>query len=247
MREYHAITWTSISKITCLIFCLLIMQLYVHYSLWNRLYISCYLELWRSWSLICDPSWKSMFDGKNSLSPFLLFQKTSLLWHYRVSNGKTNIREKLTRKIKNTYALCEKSNTNLHCSQKQLNSHRQIFKFPKLYCSSRLGSVGSIEATIPSSLCSGPLGVLSNEDTLGENQNDEALGALHGTLQDLQNSPEDIQGSHNQQLHNSGQNQVVSEFGASFWVDDMAGFPLPPLDLDPLPPGLFSPCSATYK
>lgn len=107
--------------------------------------------------------------------------------------------------------------------------------------------MGSIEATIPSSLCSGPLGVLSNEDTLGDNQNDEALGALQGTLQDLQNSPEDIQGSHNHQLNNTGQNQGVGEFGASFWVDDMAGFPLPPLDLDPLPPGLFSPCSATYK
>ncbi|XP_046623615.1 protein glass-like [Neodiprion virginianus] len=109
------------------------------------------------------------------------------------------------------------------------------------------GSVSSIEATIPSSLCSGPLGVLSNEDTLGENQNDEALGALQGTLQDLQNSTDNIQDPHNQQLHNSGQNQVVSEFGASFWVDDMAGFPLPPLDLDPLPPGLFSPCSTTYN
>lgn len=41
--------------------------------------------------------------------------------------------------------------------------------------------------------------------------------------------------------------QLVGEFGAGFWVDDMAGFPLPPLDLDPLPPGLFSPCSGTYK
>lgn len=75
------------------------------------------------------------------------------------------------------------------------------------------------------------------------------MGALQGTLrlQDLQNSAEDIGGDQTQQIQNSGQNQVVSEFGASFWVDDMAGFPLPPLDLDPLPPGLFSPCSGTYK
>ena len=34
-------------------------------------------------------------------------------------------------------------------------------------------------------------------------------------------------------------------FPGSFWVDDMAGFPLPPLDLDPLPPGLFNP--SNYK
>ncbi|CAL7938711.1 unnamed protein product [Xylocopa violacea] len=111
------------------------------------------------------------------------------------------------------------------------------------------GSVGSIEATIPSGLCTGPLEVLSSEDTLTDNQNEETLGALQGTLrlQDLQNSPEDIGGDQSQQIQNSGHNQVVSEFGASFWVDDMAGFPLPPLDLDPLPPGLFSPCSGTYN
>lgn len=111
------------------------------------------------------------------------------------------------------------------------------------------GSVGSIEATIPSGLCTGSLGVLTSEDTLTDNQNEETLGALQGTLrlQDLQNSAEDIGGDQTQQIQNSGQNQVVSEFGASFWVDDMAGFPLPPLDLDPLPPGLFSPCSGTYN
>lgn len=106
--------------------------------------------------------------------------------------------------------------------------------------------MGTIEATIPSGLCAGSLGVLSSEDTLTDNQNEETLSALQGTLrlQDLQDSPEDIAGDQNQQIPNSGQNQVVSEFGSGFWVDDMAGFP--PLDLDPLP-GLFSPCSGTYK
>lgn len=98
--------------------------------------------------------------------------------------------------------------------------------------------------------------MLSSDEALtGEAQHndDEALGAaLQGTLrlQDLQGSPEDI-GQHEHSQHigcsNSGQTQVVNEFGASFWVDDMAGFPLPPLDLDPLPPGLFSPCSGSYK
>ncbi|KAI4491543.1 hypothetical protein M0804_002935 [Polistes exclamans] len=112
------------------------------------------------------------------------------------------------------------------------------------------GSVGTIEATIPSALCTGSLGVLSNEDTLTDNQNEETLSALQGTLrlQDLQASTDDITGSGDQtqqQITNSGQNQVVgSEFGSGFWVDDMAGFP--PLDLDPLP-GLFSPCSGTYN
>lgn len=115
-----------------------------------------------------------------------------------------------------------------------------------------LGSVGSIEATISSSLCPvGTLGVLTADDALSaaDNQNEEAaaLGAaLQGTLrlQDLQSSPDDI-GAEQGQFPTSG--QTVNEFGASFWVDDMAGFPLPPLDLDPLPPGLFSPCSGTYK
>ncbi|XP_070171030.1 protein glass [Polyergus mexicanus] len=113
------------------------------------------------------------------------------------------------------------------------------------------GSVGSIEATISSSLCSGPLSVLAGDDALStDNQNEEAaaLGAaLQGTLrlQDLQSSPDDVGTDQAQQLSTSG--QAVSEFGGSFWVDDMAGFPLPPLDLDPLPPGLFSPCSGTYN
>ena len=109
--------------------------------------------------------------------------------------------------------------------------------------------MGSIEATIPSGLCSGSLGVLSGDDGLADNQNEETLGALQGTLrlQDLQNSSEDISADQNQQIQNPNQNQIVTEFGASFWVDDMAGFPLPPLDLDPLPPGLFSPCSGSYK
>lgn len=111
------------------------------------------------------------------------------------------------------------------------------------------GAVGSIEATIPSGLCSGTLGVLAGDDGLADNQNEEALGALQGTLrlQDLQNSPDDINVDQSQHVQNSNQNQVVTEFGASFWVDDMAGFPLPPLDLDPLPPGLFSPCSGSYN
>ncbi|KAH0950345.1 hypothetical protein HN011_004859 [Eciton burchellii] len=113
------------------------------------------------------------------------------------------------------------------------------------------GSVGSIEATIPPGLCSEPLGVLSGDDALStDHQNEEAavLGAaLQGTLrlQDLQNCPDDIAIDQNQHLSVSG--QTVSEFGASFWIDDMAGFPLPPLDLDPLPSGLFSPCSGTYN
>lgn len=123
--------------------------------------------------------------------------------------------------------------------------------------------MGSIEATIPSGLCSGgpPLGVLSVDDAAlavdGGQQSEEAaavaavaLGALQGTLrlQDLQDgdSPDDIGGDQGQQQLTSA-GQGVSEFGASFWIDDMAGFPLPPLDLDPLPPGLFSPCSGTYK
>ncbi|XP_011145660.1 protein glass [Harpegnathos saltator] len=131
------------------------------------------------------------------------------------------------------------------------------------------GSVGSIEATIPSGLCTsgGPttLSVLSGDEVAltadgGSQQNEEAaaaaavaaaaaLGALQGTLrlQDLQDgSPADDIEQQHQQLSSAGQGQV-SEFGASFWVDDMAGFPLPPLDLDPLPPGLFSPCSGTYN
>ncbi|KAF7413562.1 hypothetical protein HZH68_002051 [Vespula germanica] len=111
------------------------------------------------------------------------------------------------------------------------------------------GSVGTIEATIPSGLCTGSLGVLTNDDTLTDNQNEETLSALQGTLrlQDLQASTEDITGpDQTQQIQtNSGQGQVVGgEFGSGFWVDDMAGFP--PLDLDPLP-GLFSPCSGTYN
>lgn len=90
--------------------------------------------------------------------------------------------------------------------------------------------------------------MLSGDDALADNQNEEAVAlgaALQGTLrlQDLQSPPDDI--GVDQQLPTS--NQAVNEFGASFWVDDMAGFPLPPLDLDPLPPGLFSPCSGTYK
>lgn len=112
------------------------------------------------------------------------------------------------------------------------------------------GSIGTIEAAISSGLCTGPLGILSGDDALTDNPNEETLGAdLQGTLrlQDLQSSPDDISGDQSQQLQNSGQNQGVSEFGTTFWVDDMAGFPLPPLDLDPLPPGLFSPCSGTYK
>jgi hypothetical protein len=117
--------------------------------------------------------------------------------------------------------------------------------------SESLGSVDNIEATISSSLCSGSLGVFSGDDGLStDNQNEEVavLGtALQGTLrlQDLQSSPTDIGADQGQQLSTSC--QTVSEFGGSFWVDDMAGFPLPPLDLDPLPPGLFSPCSGTYK
>lgn len=107
-----------------------------------------------------------------------------------------------------------------------------------------LGSVGSIEATIPTGLCLGSLGVLSNDDPLADNQNEEVLSNLR--LQDLKTCPDEVGSDQSQQLQNC-QGQVVSEFGASFWVDDMAGFPLPPLDLDPLPPGLFSPCSGTYK
>lgn len=109
----------------------------------------------------------------------------------------------------------------------------------------------SIEATISSSFCSGSLGVLSGDDALStDNQNEEAavLGAvLQGTLRlsDLQSSPTNIGVDQSQQFPTSS--QIVSEFGGSFWVDDMAGFSLPPLDLDPLPPGLFSPCSGTYK
>lgn len=93
--------------------------------------------------------------------------------------------------------------------------------------------------------------MLSGDDALSaDNQSEEAavLGAaLQGTLrlQDLQSPPTDIVADQSQQLPTSG--QAVGEFGGSFWVDDMAGFPLPPLDLDPLPPGLFSPCSGTYK
>lgn len=111
--------------------------------------------------------------------------------------------------------------------------------------------MGSIEASIPSGLCSttGSLGVLGNEETLGDShQNHEDPGLALSGLQELQSSPgDDINGEQTHQIHNSNQGQVVGEFGASFWVDDMAGFPLPPLDLDPLPPGLFSPCSASYK
>lgn len=111
--------------------------------------------------------------------------------------------------------------------------------------------MGSIEATIPSGFCSGPLlGVLSGDEVLStDHQNEEAVlgAALQGALrlQDLQSSSDDIITDQNQHLSTTG--QTVSEFGASFWVDDMAGFPLPPLDLDPLPSGLFSPCSGTYK
>ncbi|XP_034952067.1 protein glass-like [Chelonus insularis] len=112
------------------------------------------------------------------------------------------------------------------------------------------GSVGSIEASIPSLCSTNTLSVLGGEEALAENhhQNEDATVAAIalGSLQELQTPGDDI----NDQTHhiqNSGQAQVVGEFGASFWVDDMAGFPLPPLDLDPLPPGLFSPCSATYN
>lgn len=37
----------------------------------------------------------------------------------------------------------------------------------------------------------------------------------------------------------------AGDFPGNFWVDDMSGFPLPPLDLDPLPPSIFAP--APYK
>ncbi|KAK0165177.1 hypothetical protein PV328_003721 [Microctonus aethiopoides] len=126
------------------------------------------------------------------------------------------------------------------------------------------GSVGSIEASIPSGLCSnaGSLGILGNDETLVESNhhhhhhhhhhhNDDTTTAelTLGGLQELQDSsPDDINGEQQtHQINNSNQAQVVGEFGASFWVDDMAGFPLPPLDLDPLPPGLFSPCSSSYN
>lgn len=73
-------------------------------------------------------------------------------------------------------------------------------------------------------------------------------GVTIGNIQELQSNPtDDINQETDQPIHNNNQPQVIGEFGASFWVDDMAGFPLPPLDLDPLPPGLFSPCSASYK
>ncbi|XP_036141216.1 protein glass isoform X2 [Monomorium pharaonis] len=112
------------------------------------------------------------------------------------------------------------------------------------------GSVDSIEATISSSFCSGSLGVFSGDDGLStDNQSEVAVlgAALQSTLrlQDLQCSSTDVSADQGQQLPTSG--QAVSEFGGSFWIDDMAGFPLPPLDLDPLPPGLFSPCSGTYN
>lgn len=120
-----------------------------------------------------------------------------------------------------------------------------------LYSSS--GSVG-IEANIPSGLCANSLGVLGSEDTLTEDHHhhhhheDATAAAIAlGTLQELQASPSDDINDQTHHIQNSAQAQVVGEFGANFWVDDMAGFPLPPLDLDPLPPGLFSPCSATYK
>ncbi|KAH0558154.1 protein glass-like [Cotesia glomerata] len=112
------------------------------------------------------------------------------------------------------------------------------------------GPVG-IEASIPcgpcgpSGLCGNSLGVLGSEDTLNEHEQHEDAAIALGSLQELQASPNDD--INEQHIQNQGQGQVVGEFGASFWVDDMAGFPLPPLDLDPLPPGLFSPCSATYN
>ncbi|XP_063992359.1 protein glass-like isoform X1 [Diachasmimorpha longicaudata] len=123
-----------------------------------------------------------------------------------------------------------------------------------------LGSVGSIEANIPNGLCgTSVLSVLGGEDGLSDghhhHQGDDATTAAAaaaavalGSLQELQSSPGDeINPDTGQGIQTNGQTQVVGEFGASFWVDDMAGFPLPPLDLDPLPPGLFSPCSATYN
>ena len=133
------------------------------------------------------------------------------------------------------------------------------------------GSVGSIEASIPSGLCSGSLG--GEEEAEPETEElsqqrhhhhqhhhhhhaESSLAGLQASLrlQDLQ-SPDDediaaVQdaASQQQQIQVAGQqSQLVGEFSTSFWVDDMAGFPLPPLDLDPLPPGLFSPCSGTYK
>ena len=123
--------------------------------------------------------------------------------------------------------------------------------------------MGSIEASIPSGLCSGSLGGCG-EDTSGaggEAEPDEhqqltshqAATLVGLRLADLQ-SPGDEDEAHQQQQQHIGNGsvaaaaaQLVGEFGTSFWVDDMAGFPLPPLDLDPLPPGLFSPCSGTYK
>ncbi|XP_001602165.3 protein glass isoform X2 [Nasonia vitripennis] len=107
------------------------------------------------------------------------------------------------------------------------------------------GSVGSIEASIPSALCSGSL---AGEDEAEQHHRAHAENSLAG-LQALED--EAVQ---QQQIQSNGtagaagaQGQLIGEFGSSFWVDDMAGFPLPPLDLDPLPPGLFSPCSGTYN
>lgn len=103
------------------------------------------------------------------------------------------------------------------------------------------------------------LDLLDNEDHLiisrhHDNNDIGTCGSGDGTgvtldnIHELQSSPtDDINQDTDHQLHNNNQTQVIGEFGASFWVDDMAGFPLPPLDLDPLPPGLFSPCSASYK
>lgn len=97
--------------------------------------------------------------------------------------------------------------------------------------------MGSIEATIPSGLCSGPLGVvLSNEDALTDGQNEEALGALR--LQDLQNPTEDIT-DQNGQIPHTGQGQPIGDYGTSFWVDDMTE--LSTYDLGSPPQGLFSP------
>ncbi|KAJ8686505.1 hypothetical protein QAD02_022299 [Eretmocerus hayati] len=129
------------------------------------------------------------------------------------------------------------------------------------YCAVALCSVGSIEASIPSGLCSGSLGADDEADPEVDDhhqqQSDPSLGGLR--LQDLHSPADDDASASAQQqqaqvqqiqlngVQGSVQGQLVGEFGTSFWVDDMAGFPLPPLDLDPLPPGLFSPCSATYN
>ncbi|XP_058795946.1 protein glass-like [Phymastichus coffea] len=120
------------------------------------------------------------------------------------------------------------------------------------------GSVGSIEASIPSALCGG--GGLSTEDDGGggavnpadadpgdgEDNGDNGLASCL-RLQDLAVTGGEIHSVQSANAAAAAASQLVGEFATSFWVDDMAGFPLPPLDLDPLPPGLFSPCSGGYN